>query len=115
MPAHYVFSNAAVTDPQRLGAKAVLSATAQWFVWIKLEWAINSTSQGWGGWGGGVSPSGSQREKYNLKKMQRLAKAAKTSLVSRAKALEWRRFVEAEDARAERSGNSSALKEKKTG
>lgn len=66
MPAHYVFYNAAVTDPQRLGAKAVLSATAQWFVWIKLEWAINSTSQG-KGWGGG-STSGSQREKYNLKK-----------------------------------------------
>lgn len=46
MPAHYVFYNAAVTDPQRLGAKAVLSAIAQWFVWIKLEWAINSTGGG---------------------------------------------------------------------
>lgn len=61
MPAHYVFYNAAVTDPQRLGAKAVLSATAQWFVWIKLEWAINSTSQGQGGRGGGVHQEARER------------------------------------------------------
>lgn len=35
-----------MTDPLRMGAKAVLSAIAQWFVWIKLEWAINATSRG---------------------------------------------------------------------
>lgn len=58
----------------------MLSATAQWFVWIKLEWAINSTSQGQGG--GYIRKP--ERE-IQPKKMQRLAKAAKTSLVSRAR------------------------------
>lgn len=73
-PALYGFYNAAVTDPLRLGAKAVLSAIAQWFVWIKLEWAINATSQG--------------REGEHIRTMEREKqpkKAPKTSLVSRAR------------------------------
>lgn len=60
-----------------------------------------------------ITVGGGGREKYNLKKNAEICPSTKNLLGFTGKALEWRRFVKAQDARAERRGNSSALKEKR--
>lgn len=79
----------------------MLSAIAQWFVWIKLEWAINATSRG-------KRERGRAYQQDGERKNAEIRQSSKNLIGFMSKALEWR-FVEAADGRAEGRGNSSQI------